>query len=79
MKPTIWHVVYRDARDWLLEQRGELLLRFDYRDDAIREGQLRARLLASQGDQTKLLIHRADGSIEKEMCFGQYGPTCVAE
>jgi hypothetical protein len=65
MKATIWHLNGRGARDWCLELRGELLSRFDYKDDAIRDAAWRARTL----DDAQLIIHRLDGSIERELRF----------
>jgi len=65
MKPATWHLICRNANDWRLEQRGELLIRFDHKDDAIREAAWRAR----QGDGGHLVIHRADGSVEQSLRF----------
>lgn len=65
MKLTLWHLICRSPRDWRIEQRGELLIRFDYKDDAIREITRRARDL----EEAQLVIHRADGSVEREMRF----------
>jgi hypothetical protein len=66
MKPTVWHLICRSPEDWHLEQRGELLARFDHKDDAIREAAWRAR----QIEDAQLMIHRADGTIERELRFG---------
>jgi len=41
------------------------LIRFDHKDDAIREAAWRAR----QGDGGHLVIHRADGSVEQSLRF----------
>lgn len=65
MKPTVWHLTCRNANDWHLEQRGDLLIRFDHKDDAIREAAWRAR----EGDGGDLVIHRADGSVEQSLHF----------
>lgn len=66
MKPITWHLTCRTPGDWHLEQRGELLVRFDHKDDAIREAARRAR----QVEEAQLVIHRADGTIERELRFG---------
>lgn len=69
MKVMTWHISRRDERDWLLELCGELLARFDYKDDAIREGQWRA--CASPADAKRaVIVHRQDGTIEREFHFG---------
>ena len=66
MKPTILHLICRSQHDWRLEKSGELLIRFDYKDDAIREVAWRAH----EYNETQLVIHHADGSVEREILFG---------
>ncbi|MGN6520329.1 MAG: DUF2188 domain-containing protein [Dokdonella sp.] len=70
MKTKTWHITGRDERDWRLEEKGELLIRFDYRDDAIREAARRAHAREADGEQAHLVIHRLDGTVEREMHFG---------
>jgi hypothetical protein len=69
MKVMTWHISCRDERNWLLELCGELLLRFDYKDDAIREGRWRADACATHGRRA-VIVHRRDGTIEHEFHFG---------
>jgi hypothetical protein len=71
MKTKTWHITGRDEHDWRLEEKGELLIRFDYRDDAIREAALRAQAREADGEQAHLVIHRLDGSVERELHFGR--------
>ncbi|TCO38188.1 DUF2188 domain-containing protein [Dokdonella fugitiva] len=71
MKTKTWHITARNERDWHIEEKGELLIRFDYRDDAIREAARRAQAHEAEGEQAHLVIHRLDGSIERELHFGR--------
>ncbi|HEY6943455.1 hypothetical protein [Dokdonella sp.] len=71
MTTSTWHITGRGEREWRIEERGELLNRFDYRDDAIREAARRGRAREADGERTHLVIHRLDGSIERELHFGR--------
>jgi|GEM_PF-5477621 len=68
MKPATWHLVRRDDRDWILERGGEIVVRFDHPDDAIRDVAFRAQGL----EAASLVIHAADGSVEREVRFGAH-------
>jgi hypothetical protein len=77
-KHMTWHITCRNEHDWRLEQDGELLVRFDYKDDAIREGRRRAYVCEMDGGLAHLVVHRQDGTIEHEMHSDRGGFAALA-
>ena len=69
MERKVRHLVHRDGR-WHLEGDDQPQGAFDTKAEALAEGQRWGNQLQARGTNSQLVIHREDGSIEKEYTYG---------
>jgi hypothetical protein len=61
----------RDNNGWVLEaEGGERSETFATKEDAVKAGQDRGREREHRGQDSQLIVHRQDGSIEIEWSYG---------
>jgi len=72
MPRAILHVVHaHESNQWLLEQNGQLVSRFDTKERAEEAGARRSAELHCRGLTAHMIVYRRNGSIENEYAFGQ--------
>lgn len=68
--PTVLHVTWDSCKaDWRLTEEGRrpTLARFEEKQDAVE----RARALAEGASGGRVIVHREDGSLERELVCGE--------
>jgi len=73
MARTVYHLVHKNADDrWHLSQvGGKDVSRWDTKAQALTEGERLGHEHLRRGELAQLVIHREDGSIEKEYTYGE--------
>jgi len=71
MARYVMHLVHKigDGR-WHLQAKGRTIIAFDTKAEAEAAGQKRGHELQDVGQDTQLVVHRMDGSIEHEYTYG---------
>jgi hypothetical protein len=71
MQRNVYHLVHRnaDAR-WHITLEGQDVAAFGTKEEALREGEARGHRDWTKGNPAQLVIHRQDGSIERESTYG---------
>lgn len=65
------HLVHKNADDrWHLQHNGRSIATFDAKAEGLAAGQARAHALQESGQDSQLIVHRKDGSIEHEYAYG---------
>jgi hypothetical protein len=70
MERKIRHLVHLGDGRWHLEENGRSQAKFDTKHEAEAEGQRWGNELKMQGTNAQMVIHREDGSIEREYTYG---------
>jgi hypothetical protein len=70
MARYVMHLIHKngDGR-WHLQAKGRTIIAFDTKVEAEKAGQKRGHELQDVGQDTQLIAHRQDGSIEHEFIF----------
>jgi len=67
----VMHLVHRQADGhWHVEHNGRSFRAFETKADGLAFGRMRSHELADAGQDTQLVIHRQDGSVEHEFTYG---------
>lgn len=69
---TVYHLVHRGADDaWHLSRvDGGDVAAFATKSEALKDGERRGNEHLTRGERAQLVVHHADGSIEKEFTYG---------
>jgi hypothetical protein len=66
------HLVYRaDEGMWHLTSEGTSIAAYNTKADGVVAGQLHGRSLENEGVNVRFVIHREDGTIDLEHCYGR--------
>jgi hypothetical protein len=72
MERFVIHVVHSNSSGrWHLKHNDTTLASFETKAEAFGEGQAQGNKLWDEGNPAQLVIHREDGSIEREYTYGK--------
>ena len=69
---AVYHLVHTNEDDrWHLKRDGKSVADYDTKQEAVGAGEERGHAHWNKGEPAQLVVHRQDGSIEKEYTYGK--------